>query len=180
MTNVANKVQARIFTPVKKIGLLSDTHGYLDPKIYTHFADVDELWHAGDIGSIEVLDALNQFKPTRAVYGNIDDAVLRRECNEFLFFEVEQRKILITHIGGRPGKYNQSLYAKIQVLRPDIVVCGHSHILLVAMDKRINALWLNPGACGIKGFHQVKTLLTFELDAGRIQNMQAIEIGKRV
>lgn len=164
---------------MKKIGLLSDTHGYLDPKVYQYFEHVDEIWHAGDIGTIEVLDELKQFKPTRAVFGNIDGATIRTETKEFEIFQVEKKKVLMVHIGGKPFRYNQKAHATILAEKPDIVVCGHSHICLVQFDKNIQALWMNPGACGVKGFHQVKTILRFEIDGDKIQNLEVIELGKR-
>jgi putative phosphoesterase len=163
-----------------KIGLLSDTHSHLDTKIFDYFKDVDEIWHAGDIGSIEVTDQLKKFKPLRAVYGNIDDHILRREFPEFNRFTIENVDVLITHIGGKPGKYAKPALDALQEKAPKLFICGHSHILLVKMDPKFNMLWMNPGACGIKGFHQVKTLLRFQIDGDKIQNLEAIEIGKRV
>ncbi len=163
-----------------KIGLLSDTHSHLDPKIFEYFQEVDEIWHAGDIGSIEVTDQLKKFKPLRAVYGNIDDHILRREFPEFNRFTIENVEVLLTHIGGKPGKYAKPALDALQEKAPKLFICGHSHILLVKMDPKFNMLWMNPGACGIKGFHQVKTLLRFEIDGDKIQNLEAIEIGKRV
>jgi len=164
---------------MKRIGVLSDTHSHLDPKIFTHFKDVDEIWHAGDIGEIEVLDKLRAFKPTRAVYGNIDNHVIRQETPEFNVFQIEEKKILITHIAGKPGKYSKPLYDKLQEEKPDVVVCGHSHILLVQFDKFSNLLWINPGACGIHGFHSVRTLVRFTIDGNKIENFEVIELGKR-
>ena len=163
-----------------KIGLLSDTHSHLDPKIFESFQEVDEIWHAGDIGAIEVTDQLKKFKPLRAVYGNIDDHILRREFPEFNRFTIENVEVLLTHIGGKPGKYAKPALDALQEKAPKLFICGHSHILLVKMDLKFNMLWMNPGACGIKGFHQVKTLLRFEIDGDKIQNLEAIEIGKRV
>jgi len=163
-----------------KIGLLSDTHSHLDTKIFDYFKDVDEIWHAGDIGSIEVTDQLKKFKPLRAVYGNIDNHILRREFPEFNRFTIENVDVLITHIGGKPGKYAKPALDALQEKAPKLFICGHSHILLVKMDPKFNMLWMNPGACGIKGFHQVKTLLRFQIDGDKIQNLEAIEIGKRV
>ena len=163
-----------------KIGLLSDTHSHLNTKIFDYFKDVDEIWHAGDIGSIEVTDQLKKFKPLRAVYGNIDDHILRREFPEFNRFTIENVDVLITHIGGKPGKYAKPALDALQEKAPKLFICGHSHILLVKMDLKFNMLWMNPGACGIKGFHQVKTLLRFQIDGDKIQNLEAIEIGKRV
>jgi putative phosphoesterase len=164
---------------MKRIGLLSDTHGYLDPKIFTYFADVDEIWHAGDIGSIEVIDQLKTFKPLRAVFGNIDDHVIRREVPEFNRFTIEHVNVLITHIGGKPGKYSTPAFNELEKEAPNLFICGHSHILLVKMDPRYSMLWMNPGACGIKGFHSVKTLLRFSITADRIHDLEVIELGKR-
>ena len=164
---------------MKKIGLLSDTHGDLDPKIFHYFRDVDEIWHAGDVGSVEVIDKLRAFKPLRGVYGNIDDQKVRMELPLFDVFNCEDVKVLITHIAGRPGKYTANAYPLIQEHRPQLFICGHSHILLVQKDPRFNMLWMNPGACGNKGFHKVKTLLRFEIDGDKIQNLEAIETGAR-
>jgi putative phosphoesterase len=165
---------------MKRIGLMSDTHGYIDPKIYVHFKDVDEIWHAGDVGSIEVVDELRKFKPLRGVYGNIDDHILRRELPEFNRFWCEDVEVLITHIGGKPGKYSSPAVEELEKKAPKLFICGHSHILLVQMDKRYNMLWMNPGACGFKGFHSVKTLLRFSITSDKIHDLEAIEIGKRV
>ncbi len=173
-------IQKHYFWRMTKIGLLSDTHSFLDPKIFEYFKEVDEIWHAGDIGSLEVLDQLRAFKPLRVVWGNIDDPSIRQETSEFETFIVEKRKILITHIAGRPGKYVQRAKDKILLEQPDIFVCGHSHILLVQNDPKFKMLWLNPGACGIKGFHSVRTLLRFSIHEDRIQDLEVIEIGKRV
>ncbi len=164
---------------MKRIGLLSDTHGYLDPKIFTYFAEVDEIWHAGDIGSIEVIDQLKTFKPVRAVFGNIDDHVIRREVPEFNRFTIEHVNVLITHIGGKPGKYSTPAFNELEKEAPNLFICGHSHILLVKMDPKYSMLWMNPGACGIKGFHSVKTLLRFSITADRIHDLEVIELGKR-
>lgn len=164
---------------MKRIGLLSDTHGYLDPKIFTYFAEVDEIWHAGDIGSIEVIDQLKTFKPVRAVFGNIDDHVIRREVPEFNRFTIEHVNVLMTHIGGKPGKYSTPAFNELEKEAPNLFICGHSHILLVKMDPKYSMLWMNPGACGIKGFHSVKTLLRFSITADRIHDLEVIELGKR-
>lgn len=165
---------------MKKIGLLSDTHSYLDPKIFDYFKDVDEIWHAGDVGSIEVLDELRKFKPVRGVYGNIDDYVIRKELPEFNRFQIEEVDVLITHIAGKLGKYSNQTFMELEKKAPKLFICGHSHILLVQMDKRYNMLWMNPGACGYKGFHQVKTILRFNINGDKIENLEAIELGKRV
>ena len=163
-----------------KIGLLSDTHSFLDPKIKTYFAEVDEIWHAGDIGSLEVLDELRAFKPTKAVWGNIDEHKIRIDTEEFLRFKVENVEVLITHIGGRPGKYSKpAIEELLKNGAPKLFVCGHSHITLVQMDKRFNMLWMNPGACGFKGFHAVKTILRFTIDGDKIKDLEVVELGKR-
>lgn len=166
---------------MKKIGLLSDTHGFLDPKIKKYFSGVDEIWHAGDIGSLEVLDELRAFKPTRAVWGNIDNPKIRQECDEFLRFDIEDVTILMTHIGGKPERYSKPAFSELKKNgSPNLFVCGHSHITLVKMDKHFNMLWMNPGACGYKGFHKVKTILRFCITKDRIHNLELIELGKRV
>lgn len=170
----------KIVSFMTRIGLLSDTHSFLDPKIYEYFKDVDEIWHAGDVGSIEVLDELRKFKPVRGVYGNIDDHVIRTELPEFNRFTIEKVTVLMTHIAGKPGKYSKPALEELQKEAPKLFICGHSHILLVKNDPLFNMLWMNPGACGFKGFHQVKTLLRFSIDGDRIQDLEAIEIGKRV
>jgi uncharacterized protein len=165
---------------MKRIGLLSDTHGYVDPKIYKHFAGVDEIWHAGDVGSVSVIDELEKFKPVRGVYGNIDDQQVRSRWPKHNRFTCEEMEVLISHIGGRPYKYSQEAYPELSKKTAGIFVCGHSHILLVQFDKTMNCLWLNPGACGYKGFHKVKTLLRFEIHGREVKNMEVIELGPRV
>jgi putative phosphoesterase len=140
---------------------------------------VDEIWHAGDIGSMEIIDELRKFKPLRAVYGNIDDHLIRREVPEFNRFTIEKVDVLITHIAGKPNKYSKPAFEELQKKAPKLFICGHSHILLVQMDKRFNMLWMNPGACGIKGFHKVKTILRFQISGEKIENLEAIELGVR-
>lgn len=163
-----------------KIGLLSDTHGYVDPKIYKHFEEVDEIWHAGDVGDVSVIDELRAFKPVRGVYGNIDSSDIRLEFPEFQKFKCESVNVLMTHIGGKPGKYVQRAYDEIEKSPPQLFICGHSHILLVKQDPRFDMLWMNPGACGFKGFHQVKTVLRFCITKDRIHDLEVIELGKRI
>ena len=164
----------------KKIGLLSDTHSYLDPKIKEYFSNVDEIWHAGDIGSMEVLDELIAFKTTRAVWGNIDNHEIRQETKEFLRFKIEDVNVLITHIGGKPYQYSQPAKEELSLNgAPDLFICGHSHITLVQMDKKLKMLWMNPGACGYKGFHAVKTILRFSITGDKIHDLELIELGKR-
>lgn len=163
-----------------KIGLLSDTHGYLDPKIFDHFSSCDEIWHAGDIGDIVICDQLAVFKPLVAVHGNIDNHTIRMTYPEEHFFEREGFKIWLTHIGGYPPKYTSTIKGKLNELQPDLFICGHSHILKVISDPNLNnLLHLNPGACGKHGFHQIRTLLRFDLNDKKISNMQVIELGKR-
>lgn len=165
---------------MKRIGLMSDTHGFVDPKIYDHFKDVDEIWHAGDIGDISVMDELKAFKPLKGVYGNIDGAEIRTEYKEFNRFKCEDVDVLITHIGGKPGKYYRTAKEELDKESPRLFICGHSHILLVKMDPNYNMLWMNPGACGYKGFHQVKTLLRFSITKDKIHDLEVIELGKRI
>ncbi len=162
-----------------KIGLISDTHGTLDEKVYHYFAGVDEIWHAGDIGARELLDQLQVFKPTVAVWGNIDGQELRERCKEDELFEREGVTIFMTHIAGKPPKYNSRVLKLINDHQPDVLVCGHSHILKVMHDKENDLLFMNPGAAGVHGFHRVKTLLRFDLLDGTIRNLEVIELGKR-
>ncbi|MEM6769364.1 MAG: metallophosphoesterase family protein [Bacteroidota bacterium] len=162
-----------------KIGLLSDTHSHLDPAIFDYFAQCDEIWHAGDIGDATVLDQLEAFKPTRAVYGNIDDAAMRGRISLNQHFTVAGCSVLITHIGGYPGRYTPRVRKLLDEHQPDVYICGHSHILKVMMDKKRGILHLNPGACGRHGFHKVRTLLRFDILDGRVTNMEVIELGAR-
>lgn len=162
-----------------KIGLLSDTHSFLDEKVFQYFEICDEVWHAGDIGNAEVADRLKAFKPFRAVYGNIDGPELRRRFPLDLRFTCDGVDVLITHIGGYPGRYSQRVKQLIRESPPKLYICGHSHILKIMPDPAFDLLHVNPGACGNEGFHQVKTLVRFDLDDGDIKNMEVIEIGKR-
>ena len=164
---------------MKKIGLLSDTHSYLDEKIFEYFAEVDEIWHAGDIGSIEVIDTLEAFKPLRAVYGNIDNAQIRARCPLNNRFECEDVKVWITHIGGYPGRYNKRIREEMPLDTPDLFITGHSHILKIMPDKKHDLLHINPGACGIVGFHKIKTMVRFAVEGKKIKDMEVIELGKR-
>jgi len=160
------------------IGLLSDTHGVLDPRVLEHFAMVDEIWHAGDIGTVEVLQQLREYKPTRAVFGNCDYGDVRYSLSEFYRFKVEEANVLMTHIGGYPGHYNPWLIPMFQKELPDVFVCGHSHILKVQYDSVFNILTLNPGAAGTYGFHQIQTLLRFSVDGKEVKDLEVIELGK--
>lgn len=162
-----------------RIGILSDTHNFLDEKIFDYFKNVDEIWHAGDIGTNAITDELRAFKPLRAVYGNIDGATLRAEFQEDLVFTIDNCKILITHIAGAVGVYNQRVRDLLKKEQPAILVCGHSHIVKVMKDTKFNLLHINPGAAGIHGFHKVKTILRFEIENGKPQHMELIELGLR-
>ncbi len=164
---------------MKKIGLLSDTHSHWDDKYITHFEECDEIWHAGDIGSMEVAEKFEAFKPFRAVYGNIDGQDLRQAYPENNRFAVEGVDVLMTHIGGYPGRYDSRIKSTLFAKPPKIFISGHSHILKVMFDKKIQTLHMNPGAAGIYGFHQVRTLLRFVLDDGDIRDLEVIELGKR-
>ena len=164
---------------MKKILLLSDTHGHIDDKIlkYVHFAD--EVWHAGDIGKIEVTDILQKIKPLRAVFGNIDDAKARADFPLHNRFMCENVDVWITHIGGYPGKYNLNIREELNTNPPKLFICGHSHILKVQFDKKLNLLHMNPGAAGISGFHTIRTMLRFSIHEDKIQDLEIIELGKR-
>jgi len=162
-----------------RIALLSDTHGYIDPLWPEYFASCDEIWHAGDIGTIEVLDHLKNFKPVRAVFGNIDGHLLRAELPETMEFEVEGMKVLMTHIGGYPGKYESRARRLIEFYRPGLFICGHSHILRVIYDKKFQLLAMNPGAAGLHGFHKVKTMLRFSISEGKVHDAEVIELGTK-
>lgn len=162
-----------------KIGLLSDTHGWLEERVFHHFANCDEIWHAGDIGTSSLTDRLAAFKPLRAVFGNIDGAELRRTYPENQHFSITGLKVFMTHIGGYPGKYPARIREQIEAEKPGLFICGHSHILKVMPDKQYNLLHINPGAAGNHGFHRVKTLVRFEVENGKIGQLQAIELGPR-
>lgn len=162
-----------------KIALISDTHGFIDEKGLAHLQDVDEVWHAGDIGRETVVEALPTTKIQRIVVGNIDDAAARLKYPEELFFETGGVKVLMLHIGGSPPYYAKGVKRKIQTLNPDIFVCGHSHICKVVYDPALNCLYMNPGALGNQGFHQVRTMLKFEIEAGKAKNLKVVELGRR-
>ena len=159
-----------------KIGVLSDTHGLLDKRILEHFKEVDEIWHAGDIGSEDVLRRLREFKPTRAVFGNMDSGDVRYSLSEFYRFRVEDVNVLMTHIGGYPGHYNPWLIPMFRKEPPDLFVCGHSHILKVQYDNQFKFLMMNPGAAGKQGWQPCQTLLRFTIDGAKIDNLEVIEL----
>lgn len=165
---------------MKKIGLLSDTHSWLDPTLNEHFKDVDEIWHAGDVGDYKVIEQLKAFKPLRGVYGNIDGREVRNEFPLHNRFTLEGLDIWITHIGGYPGRYYQNLLTMFRQQPPDIFICGHSHILKVMRDKKYNnMLTINPGAAGIHGFHKMRTVIRFKIEDKKIFDMEVIELGLR-
>ena len=162
---------------MKKIGILSDTHSYWDDRYAQYFADCDEIWHAGDIGCEELIDRLEQVSPVvRAVYGNVDGASLRRRFNEMETFTVDGVKVVMTHIGGYPGKYAPGIRSRLQLSQPQVFVCGHSHILKVMPDRSLGVLVINPGAAGRQGWQTVRTLMTVTLDEGRVTHAQVIEL----
>ncbi len=161
-----------------RIGLLSDTHSYLDPEIFRHFEACDEIWHAGDVGALQVMEELQKFRPLRIVCGNIDRETSDLPLNQR--FTLEGLTVWMTHIGGSPPRYNPAVRPVLQASTPDIFVCGHSHILKVTRDSALrNLLFINPGAAGKTGFHIMRTAIRFSLDAGRILDMQVIELGKK-
>ena len=155
---------------MKKILLLSDTHSYIDAAILKYVNLADEVWHAGDIGDLRVTDTIKKIKPLRAVFGNIDNHEARLEFPLHNRFMCEGVDVWITHIGGYPDKYNVAIREEIKKNPPKLFICGHSHILKVQFDKKLNLLHMNPGAAGIHGFHQVRTMLRFEIDGDKIQN----------
>ncbi len=162
-----------------KIGLISDTHGYFDESVFNYFKEVDEIWHAGDFGDLATSDRLAEHKPLVGVYGNIDGAKLRVIHPEYRLIRREGMRILLLHIGGYPGRYSPRARQLITELKPDVFVCGHSHILRVMRDEKYGHLVMNPGAAGRHGFHKVKTILRFGIDKGKVVDLEAIELGKR-
>lgn len=162
-----------------KILLLSDTHSHIDDAILKHVRWADEVWHAGDIGSLGVTDAIEKIKPLRGVHGNIDDHIIQKEYPENNRFFCEGVDVWITHIGGYPPKYNVRTRDIIKENPPKLFICGHSHILKVMMDKKLGVLHMNPGACGKHGFHQVRTMLRFVIDGTEIKDLVVVELGKR-
>lgn len=163
-----------------RIGLLSDTHGWWDDKYTEYFSVCDEIWHAGDIGSDELAYRLAQLKPLRAVYGNIDGHQLRLQYPGVATFETEDVKVMMTHIGGYPGRYAPEIRKELYAYRPKLFISGHSHILKVMYDETLGCLHINPGAAGISGFHQVRTLVRFVIDKGNIRDLEVIELKKKL
>ena len=163
---------------MQRIGLLSDTHGYWDERYLSYFKECDEIWHAGDIGSLEIAEKLSAFRPFRAVYGNIDGIDIRVRYPEVNRFKIEEVEVLMKHIGGYPGKYDSSIRAQLFVRPPQLFISGHSHILKVKYDKTLNMLHINPGAAGIYGFHKVRTLIRFTIDGKDFKDLEVIELAE--
>ena len=159
-----------------KIGLLSDTHGYIDNKLFDFFKNVDEIWHAGDIGNISVIEELEKIKPVRAVFGNIDGQDIRIRFPEHNRFRIEETDVWITHIGGYPGKYDKKVKPEIFRNPPRLFISGHSHILKIIFDNKLNCLHINPGAYGKSGMHKVRTAVRFEIEAREFKNAEILEI----
>ena len=161
---------------MKKIGIISDTHSYWDNNFIKYFSSCDEIWHAGDIGDLLITDKLKEIAPLKGVYGNIDNHKIRIVTKSDLIFRCEEMNVYITHIGGYPGKYKRDTEKKIKEIKPDIFICGHSHILKVINDKKNDLLHINPGAAGDYGIHQVKTMIKFTIDKDNIKDLKIIEL----
>ncbi|MBM3793873.1 MAG: metallophosphoesterase family protein [Acidobacteria bacterium] len=164
---------------MRRIGLMSATHGFLDEAVLGYFAECDEVWHAGDFGTLALLEQLEAFKPTRGVFGNVDGAELRRAAPRDLEWECEGVRVYMTHIGGYPGAYEKRVKPELAARRPGLFICGRSHILKVMRDEKLGLIHLNPGACGHHGWHTMRTLLRFSVDNGMLQGLEAIELGPR-
>lgn len=162
-----------------KIALISDSHSYIDHKTLDYLQEVDEIWHAGDIGDLKVMEALPVGKKVRAVFGNIDDAEAQEKYPEWQDFELENMRVLMCHIGGKPPRYAKGVKPKIKSVKAQLFICGHSHICKVEYDPELNCLYLNPGAIGQQGFHQMRTLLLFDLHQGKVEDLRVVELGKR-
>ena len=161
---------------MKRIGILSDTHSHWDDKYLIHFADCDEIWHAGDIGSEVIIDQLEAFRPVRAVYGNIDGAQMRRRFKETLRFTIEDCEVVMNHIGGYPGRYDASIRKELYENPPQLFVAGHSHILKVIFDNKLNCLHINPGAAGKQGWQLQRTLIKVTIDGKTFKDLEIIEL----
>ena len=161
---------------MRVIGLISDTHGFLDSRFTSHLQKCDEIWHAGDIGNLEIAEKLKEIAPLKAVFGNIDNHKIRLEFPENLRFMCEQVDVFITHIGGYPGRYEKRVKEQIQSKPPTLFICGHSHILKVMNDKKLGILHMNPGAAGNSGLHKVKTMLRFKIDGKNISGLEVVEL----
>jgi hypothetical protein len=164
---------------MKQIVLLSDTHHTLDERFIPHLQQCDEIWHAGDIGSLQVTDQLKEIAPIRVVYGNIDNHQIRAHFKETLLFKCEQVKVMMTHIGGYPGRYTKGIKEQLEKIQADLFICGHSHILKVMYDKGLKTMHMNPGAIGDYGIHKVKTILSFTIDGKEIKELKVVEFPRR-
>lgn len=162
-----------------QIGLLSDTHNYLDEAVFKHFEKCDEIWHGGDFGTVDIADRLRAFKPLKGVWGNIDGYDVRSEFKEQLFFQCEEVKVFIKHIGGYPGRYAPSVKNVIMEQHTTLFISGHSHILKIMYDDKLQCLHINPGAAGLQGWQKVRTLVRFAIDGKEIKNCEVIELGKK-
>lgn len=164
---------------MKKIGIMADTHGYLDEAIFMHFKDCDEIWHAGDFGENAVDDRLRRFKPVKGVYGNIDTPDIRHRYPEQLHFTTEGVRVFMQHIGGYPGRYAPGVKAEIAKAKSTLFISGHSHILKVLYDDKLSCLHINPGAAGKQGWHKVRTIIRLAIDGDAMKDCEVIELGKR-
>jgi uncharacterized protein len=162
-----------------RIGLLSDTHHFLDENIFRHFESCDEIWHAGDFGTIALADRLAAFKPLKGVYGNIDGPDIRGQYPERLRWRTEEVEVFMTHIGGYPPRYNPAVRKELETHPAQLFICGHSHILKVMFDERLQCLHMNPGAAGRQGWHTIRTLIRFAIDGNNIKDCEVIELGPR-
>ena len=162
-----------------RIGLISDTHGYLDEQVFEHFKNCDEIWHAGDFGNVTITEKLKGLKPLKGVYGNIDGYDVRSEYPEKLIWKCEEVNVFLIHTGGHPGRYAPGIKNELIKNETKLFICGHSHILKVIYDEKINCLHINPGAAGNQGWHVVRTIVRFSIDGKEIKNCEVIELGKR-
>lgn len=162
-----------------RIGLIADTHGFLDETVASHFRDCDEIWHAGDFGEGGVIESLQQLKPLRGVYGNIDSALIHKEFPEQLVFQCEGVKVMMRHIGGYPPRYNPATKKELGIHRPQLFISGHSHILKVMYDDALQCLHMNPGAAGKQGWHKVRTVIRFVIEGSNMRDCEVVELGGR-
>jgi len=164
---------------LKSIGLISDTHGFLDDAVFDYFADCTEIWHAGDFGELSILEKLQTFKPMKAVFGNIDGPDLRKILPETLRWKTEEVNVLMTHIGGYPGRYTPAVKKELESTPTQLFICGHSHILKVIYDDKFHCLHMNPGAAGRQGWHKMRTIIRFNIDGKEMKNCEVIELNPR-
>ncbi len=179
MYSKANRILRLAFFIMKKIALISDTHGLIPEDVLPFLRDADEIWHAGDLGSVETLDQMESIKEFRAVYGNIDDHKVRLQCPLDLSFNCEGVKVFMTHIGGYPGRYNSRVRSLLDDQKPNLYICGHSHICKIVRDNKRGIIHMNPGACGYNGFHLMRTMILLECHESKISNVKIVELGLR-